>query len=81
MAQAQYVSCVIQGTDGEQSFVSESPYQSAFHGIGKLHQDVDEMKLSDEMALYHYIQVYRESYDMPNSKSLVRLDYSLDGRR
>lgn len=81
MAQAQYVSCVIQGTDCEQSFVSESPYQSAFHGIGKLHQDVDEMKLTDEMVLYHYIPVYRGSYDMPNSKSLVRLDYSLDGRR
>ena len=81
MAQAQYVSCVIQGIDCEQSFVSESPYQSAFHGIGKLHQDVDEMKLSFEMALYHYTQVYRESYDMPNSKSLVRLDYSLDDRR
>ncbi len=80
VAQTQYVSCVIQDPDRKQSFVSESPYQSAFHGIGKLHQDVDETKLTDEMALYRYTQVYRESYDMPNSKRFVRLDYGLEGK-
>ncbi len=80
-AQAQYVSCVIQGSDNGQSFVSESPYQAAFQSIGKLHQDVDEAELTKLMAQCGYNLVYREISDMPNGKRLIRLDYESEADR
>ncbi len=77
-AHTRYVSCVIQGRDCEQRFVSESPYQSAFQDIERLHQDVDESRLTDEMSRYQYRLVFRRSSYMPNGKELIRLDYRLE---
>ena len=75
------MSCVIQGSDNGQSFVSESPYQAAFQSIGKLHQDVDEAELTKLMAQCGYNLVYREISDMPNGKRLIRLDYESEADR
>lgn len=69
------VSCVIQGIQSEQSFVSESPYQAELQGIGELHRDVDEAELIAEMYLYGYSLVHRETYVLPNGKQFIRLDF------
>lgn len=75
-ARTKYVSCVIQGTSPKQGFVSESPYQAALKGIGKLHRDVAEGELTSELSRHGYILTHSESIDMPNGKRLIRLDYT-----
>lgn len=69
-------SCVIQSSGPQQDFVSASPYQAQFQGIGELHRDVDEMELTAEFEKFHYALIYRDVVELPNGKRFVRLDYS-----
>lgn len=76
--QARYVSCVIHDSDTEHQFVSDSPYQTAFHAVGRLHCDVDEIELTDVMSRHGYYSEYREIVGLPNGKRLIRHDYRLE---
>lgn len=74
-ARAKTVSCVIQGSDEAQSFVSDSPYQNQFQEIAELHCDVTESEMSNAFAGYGYSLIYKETIPLPNGKRFIRLDY------
>lgn len=74
-AKPRTVSCVIQGSDGPQDFVSESPYQAQFQEIAKLHLDITEPALTASFGRCGYTQCFKEIIPLPNGKQLIRLDY------
>jgi len=71
-----FVSCVIQ-KNYDAAFVSDSPYTQAFSAISEMHRDVDEEKLIESMKASNYELIYKDEVFLPNSKSLVCLDFKL----
>lgn len=71
-----FVSCVIQ-KNYDAAFVSDSQYTQAFSAISEIHQDVDEEKLVGSMKASSYELIYNDEVFLPNSKSLVCLDFKL----
>ncbi len=71
----QYVSCVIQiNTDTEQ-WVSESPYIHAFDKLDEVHHQMEENELETAMNEIGYSVIKRTREDLPNGKSLVKIDF------
>ncbi len=75
-ARPAFVSCVIQ-KNYDAAFVSDSPYTQAFSAISEMHRDVDEEKLINTMKSSSYELIYNDEVFLPNSKSLVCLDFKL----
>lgn len=74
-SQAKLASCVIQQQSPREAFVSSSPYQAQFQNIGRLHQDIDSVQLTEAFAEYGYVLALEDSVQLPTGKALVRLDY------
>lgn len=78
-----YVSCVLQINEetgegiknGAEKWVSESPYLHAFDGLDAIHHQIDERGTIHCMSEIGYGLIQRESYALPNGKSLLRLDF------
>lgn len=69
-----YVSCVIQ-VDLEGHWVSDSPYQAAFHGLEAVHQPVEREALEEALAQIQYRVLGAREYPLPNGKKFVQLDF------
>lgn len=69
-----YVSCIIQVNEAE-DFVSDSPYVHVFDDLDKVYHHVDEEGLIAEMNDMGYCVTERYSCELPNGKSLLRLDF------
>lgn len=74
----QYVSAVIQ-INTDEGFVSDSPYLSAFDGLGRIHHQMEEAGLTRTMDGIGYQRIRTEEESLPNGKKLVRLDYRRRG--
>ena len=72
---AKYVSCVIQINTDKETWISESPYIHAFDGLDAIHNQMDEVSLTNVMNEigYKYLKTYE--YPLPNGKKLVMLDF------
>ncbi len=76
-----FVSCVIQANT-DSFFVSDSPYQHIFDDLQSIHRTIDEKDLTEAMEGIGYLAELREEKELPNGKSLVRLDFKCtDGKR
>jgi hypothetical protein len=71
---AQYVSCGIQQDAGD-GFVSDSPYMHIFDGLSEIHAPVDAQTLCDCMGRAGYGLTLRAPEELPNQKTLLRLDF------
>lgn len=73
--QPQFVSCVIQINTGR-SFVSSSPYLKAFDRLQEIHRDIDKSGVVHALNKIGYNLIYQQNTELPNQKSLLRLDFS-----
>ena len=71
---AEYVSCGIQ-INTESGFVSESPYQHAFDGLGEVHRDISPEELAAQMSGIGYAMTGSREYPLPNGKKILRIDF------
>ena len=69
-----YISVIIQINE-QDGFVSESPYIRAFDRVCEVHHQMEEDKLTDELALIGYSKIYREDIPLPNGKKFVQVDF------
>lgn len=69
-----YVSCVIQ-INTDESFVSSSPYISAFDNLNKIHHQMREYELTDAMRVIDYYLIEKAEYLLPNGKKFIQLDF------
>lgn len=76
----EYVSCMIQ-INGDEEWVSESPYIHVFDRLDEVHHQLSEKGLSKAMQDVGYVSIYAEEYPLPNKKKLLRLDYVGKGQR
>ena len=74
VTQPQYVSCIIQ-INLDDSFVSDSPYLRAFDGLERVHHQMVERELQNNMETIEYQLLQRLEYPLPNGKKLVQLDF------
>jgi len=74
----QYVSCIIQ-INGEDGFVSDSPYLHAFDGLEQIHHQMEEQELQNSMEEINYWLIQTLDYLLPNGKKLVQLDFLKKG--
>lgn len=72
----QYISCVIQINSDEGQWVSDSPYIHAFDGLDSVHCQMEDEALTKAMEETGYRKILSRSYQLPNGKALLRLDYS-----
>ena len=72
---AEYVSVAIQINERAEDFVSDSPYQSAFEGLERVHRDVGRDELTSALNEVGYGECYCRNYPLPNGKALLRIDY------
>lgn len=72
-----YVSVGIQ-LNGEDGFVSDSPYLHVFDGLEAVHTQMEEAPLTAALAAVGYRPLLTRQYPLPNGKALVRLDYCRD---
>lgn len=71
-----YVSCAIQiNGEGEDGWVSDSPYLRAFDGLERVHHQMEEGALSRAVRELGYRPVETLEHGLPNGKRLVRLDF------
>lgn len=71
-----YVSCVIQINDmSVKQWVSDSPYVHSFDSLESVHHQMDEEELTAVMKNIGYKLIEKSADNLPNGKSLVRLDY------
>lgn len=76
---AKYVSCVIQINDPTlKQWVSDSPYIHSFDSLDSVHCQMEEAVLTKVMNSIGYIFINKIADNLPNGKSLVRLDYRLE---
>lgn len=68
------VSCGIQ-INGEESWVSDSPYIHVFDGLDKVHHQMEEWGLEEAMSAIGYVLSRRAESPLPNGKKLVRMDF------
>ena len=69
-----YISVIIQINE-QDGFVSESPYIRAFDRVCEVHHQMEEDKLTDELALIGYSKIYREDIPLPNGKKFIQVDF------
>lgn len=74
----QYVSCIFQ-VNGENGFVSDSPYIHKFDQLSEVHHTIMEPDLDDTMKQIGYCVIERSMKSMPNDKTLQRIDYNFTG--
>lgn len=72
---ARYVSCIIQ-VNGDESFVSDSPYLHAFDRLEEVLHPIEETALVRVMDETGFQPGTRAERTLPNGKRLVRLDFS-----
>lgn len=75
-AEPEYVSCVIQINTDDKNWVSDSPYLHAFDRLDEVHHQMEEQALETAMEEIGYRKTRTESYELPNGKALVRMDFS-----
>ena len=71
----EYVSCGIQINRDETEWVSDSPYLHAFDRLDEVHHQMDAEELTSVMKEVGYDKVLQSAEDLPNGKSIIRLDY------
>ena len=71
----EYVSCIIQINTDEEQWVSDSPYIHAFDGLNRIHHQMDGKALEEAMSEIGYDRILKKHEQLPNGKSLVRLDF------
>ena len=71
----EYVSCGIQINRDETEWVSDSPYLHAFDRLDEVHHQMDAEELTSVMKEAGYDKVLQSAEDLPNGKSIIRLDY------
>lgn len=69
-----YISCIIQ-VNMENRFVSDSPYLHVFDDLEKVHHQIQENELVNNMKETDYHLIYRTEQILPNGKKLVQLDF------
>ena len=74
-AKPEYVSCVIQINKDDHNWVSDSPYLHAFDRLDEVHFQMEEQELKKTMEEIGYQVLSVESYDLPNGKALLRIDF------
>ncbi len=72
--ESRYVSCVIQ-VNGEENWVSDSPYEKCFDGLDTVHHLITEDGLKEEMEKNNFEYVDRICKPLPNGKQLLRIDF------
>ncbi len=73
-----YVSCVIQINKNDYNWVSNSPYLHAFDRLDEVHCQMEEERLEKTMEQIGYRGSMGKSYDLPNGKELLRLDFKME---
>lgn len=71
------VSCVIQ-LDTDEGFVSDSPYLHSFDCLASVHRQISQEALENAMKAIGYFTIFKSETELPNGKSLVRLDFKAD---
>lgn len=71
------VSCVIQ-LDSDEGFVSDSPYLHTFDCLASVHRQISQEALGNAMKAIGYSRIFKSETELPNGKSLVRLDFEWD---
>lgn len=71
-----YLSCIIQ-INPEEHFVSESPYESVFRDLNRVHHQMEEQGLKEAAAEAGYCFREKEEYPLPNGKKLVRMEFQI----
>ncbi len=74
---AKIASVVIQ-VNRENNFVSDSPYLKRFERLDEVHCLMEEDVLVSKFKCANYSQINRKSWELPNGKLLVRLDFKLN---
>lgn len=74
----EYVSCMIQ-INGDEEWVSDSPYLHVFDRLDEVHHQLSEEGLDKALRAVGYSRIYKEEYPLPNNKKLLRLDYIYGG--
>lgn len=75
----EYVSCMIQ-INGDEEWVSDSPYLHVFDRLDEVHHQLSEEGLDKALRAVGYSRIYKEEYPLPNNKKLLRLDYIYGGK-
>lgn len=75
----EYVSCMIQ-INGDEEWVSDSPYLHVFDRLDEVHHQLSEEGLDKALRAVGYSRIYKEEYPLPNNKKLLRLDYFYGGK-
>ncbi|WP_326513492.1 class I SAM-dependent methyltransferase [Clostridium intestinale] len=68
------ISCVIQDNE-KNSFVSDSEYSSHFTPITSINHDINDNKLKNLFAKIGFNCIKIKSYNLPNNKSFIRMDF------
>ena len=76
----EYVSCMIQ-INGDEEWVSDSPYLHVFDRLDEVHHQLSEEGLDKALQAVGYGRIYKEEYPLPNKKKLLRLDYASDQQK
>ena len=71
----EYVSVGIQINTDEKEWVSDSPYLHAFDRLDEVHHQMDGEELTAAMKEIGYEKILQSAVDLPNGKSIVRLDF------
>lgn len=74
----EYVSCMIQ-INGDEEWVSDSPYLHVFDRLDEVHHQLSEEGLDKALRAVGYSRIYKEEYPLPNNKRILRLDYIYGG--
>ena len=69
------MSCGIQINRDETEWVSDSPYLHAFDRLDEVHHQMDAEELTSVMKEAGYDKVLQSAEDLPNGKSIIRLDF------
>ncbi len=75
----EYVSCMIQ-INGDEEWVSDSPYLHVFDRLDEVHHQLSEEGLDKALRAISYSRIYKEEYPLPNNKKLLRMDYVYGGK-
>ena len=75
----EYVSCMIQ-INGDEEWVSDSPYLHVFDRLDEVHHQLSEEGLDKALQAVGYRRIYKEEYPLPNNKKLLRLDCFYGGK-
>ena len=66
---------MIQINKDDHNWVSNSPYLHAFDRLDEVHFQMEEQELKKTMEEIGYQVLSVESYDLPNGKALLRIDF------